>query len=164
MICSVHESLLLQYDPQLQLMRWQWHGPLSLLRFQMAFERLLLFSRQHKVRQWLGDVSRMPPIGNDEQAWMSQRWVAQFGRSGIRNLALMLPEDMHNQLAMEHVLDSGCCYTQVNVQFFSDFPAALDWLSNSPNDVQRLEQEWCPAMLNLLQADTQTLLSEESHD
>jgi hypothetical protein len=157
MICSLHESLLLQHDPQLQLVRWQWQGPLSLLRFQMALERLLLFSRQHKIRQWMVDISQMPPLGNDEQAWVSQRWVAQFAHIGVLNLALMLPNDLHNQLAMEHVLDSGRCYTQINVQFFADFPAALDWLSKTPDDVHRLEMEWFAAAYGSSQPGTQSL-------
>ncbi|WP_086594388.1 hypothetical protein [Hymenobacter crusticola] len=157
MICSLHESLLLQHDPQLQLVRWQWNGPLSLLRFQMALERLLLFSRQYKIRQWLVDISQMPPLGNDEQAWVSQRWVAQFARIGVSNLALMLPDDLHNQLAMEHILDSGRCYTQLNVQFFADFPAALDWLSKTPEDVQRLEKEWFVAANTAPQPSIQNL-------
>ncbi|GGF16836.1 hypothetical protein [Hymenobacter cavernae] len=142
-------------------MRWQWQGPLSLLRFQMALERLLLFSRQNKARQWLVDISKMPPLGNDEQAWLSQRWVAQFARCGIQNLALMLPDDLHNQLAMEHVLDSGRCYTQVNVQFFGDFPAALDWLSKSSDDVQRLEHEWFAARLAATRPGAAALLPDE---
>lgn len=146
MICALHDSLLLQYDPQLQLMRWQWHGPLNLLRFQVAFERLLLFSRQQKVRQWLGDVSHMPLLGVDEQTWMSERWVPQFARSGVRNLALMLPHDQHNLLAMEHILESGSCYAQINIQFFSDFPAAIDWVSDSCGDVHGLEHEWLTAL------------------
>ncbi|OUJ73781.1 hypothetical protein BXP70_12450 [Hymenobacter crusticola] len=123
----------------------------------MALERLLLFSRQYKIRQWLVDISQMPPLGNDEQAWVSQRWVAQFARIGVSNLALMLPDDLHNQLAMEHILDSGRCYTQLNVQFFADFPAALDWLSKTPEDVQRLEKEWFVAANTAPQPSIQNL-------
>jgi len=68
---------------------------------------------------------------------------------------------LHNQLAMEHVLDSGRCYTQVNVQFFGDFPAALDWLSRSSEDVQRLEQEWLAAMLATSRPSATALLPNE---
>jgi len=164
MICSLHESLLLQHDSQLQLARWQWRGPLSLLRFQMALERLLLFSRQHRIRQWVVDISQLPPLGDDEQAWMSQHWVLQFARSGVSNLALMLPDDLHNQLALEHVLDSGRCYAQVNVQFFADFPAALDWVSKTPEDVERLDQEWFEAIRGSRQMGAKCFLLDEPAD
>ncbi|WP_188557916.1 hypothetical protein [Hymenobacter glacieicola] len=129
-------------EPTLQLLRWEWYGPTSTGEFQAVFKKLVVYSKRHQVTSWLADVSRMAPVGTDEQAWLSEAWLAEFATVGIQSIALILPLGLHNQLVVENVLTDGRRYVRAEVQFFSDIPAALDWLAPTAAQAQALEQQW----------------------
>ncbi|MFD2785854.1 hypothetical protein [Hymenobacter rubripertinctus] len=111
-----------------------------------AFERLLAYSQQYQVRRWLADVSNLPLVNTDEQAWLSETWLPRFKALPIRTLALVLPINLHNQLVVEALLVEGRPQPRANVQFFSDIPAALDWLTPSALVAGRMENEWQQAL------------------
>ncbi|TGE26354.1 hypothetical protein [Hymenobacter metallicola] len=136
------DSLLLHYDQGLRLLRWQWRGPISSAQFQAAFYYLLEKSDQERVRRWLVDTSSMPVVGIDEQAWLSDTWLPLFVRLQVTDVAIILPNNMHNQLVIENVLADGQRYECGDIQFFSDATSALDWLTNSSGRGLELEQEW----------------------
>lgn len=140
----VLDSLCLQLHPALHLLRWEWRGPMSLPRFQVAFNQLLEYSIEYKTRRWLVDAAVMPPVGSSEQAWLSEEWLPQVAQQGLAlaNLALVLPTSLHNHLVVESVLNDGRRYLTTNVQFFSDTTSALDWLTPSPSVLFALEDEW----------------------
>ncbi|RSK49450.1 STAS/SEC14 domain-containing protein [Hymenobacter rigui] len=136
-------SLLTQLEPSLQILRWDWHGSMTTSSFQAAFEKLLQYSRQQHVKRWLADVSHLPLVGTDEQAWLSENWLPRFAALQIREIALVLPVNLHNQLVVESVLADGRRHIRAEIQFFSDVPAALDWLTAGNDDmVEQMEQEW----------------------
>ncbi|GAB3300274.1 hypothetical protein [Hymenobacter tenuis] len=84
----------------------------------------------------------MPPVGIDEQAWLSEVWLAQFASLRVRHLALIQPAGLHNQLVVENLLADGCRQVRADVQFFSDSAGALDWLLPSALVISGVEQEW----------------------
>ncbi|UPL49345.1 hypothetical protein [Hymenobacter sublimis] len=107
----------------------------------------MAYSKRHQVTSWLADVSRMAPIGTDEQAWLSEAWLAEFATVGIHSVALIMPLGLHNQLVVENVLTDGRRYARAEVQFFSDIPAALDWLAPTVAQALDLERQWEHAKL-----------------
>ncbi|MDF7814498.1 hypothetical protein [Hymenobacter sp. YC55] len=139
------DSLCIQFYPKLRLLRWAWHGPMSLSKFQLAFGELMIFSLQQGANRWLIDSASLPPIGPDEQAWLSDLWLPCAEHLGLRHLALVLPGDVHNQLIIESVISDGQRYVKANLQFFSDALSALDWLTGSPTLVGDMELEWSAA-------------------
>lgn len=143
MIC-VLDSLYLQIHPDSSLLRWEWRGIMSPLRFQVAFNHLLAYSVRYRVQRWMADTAAMPPVGSSEQAWFSDEWLPQANNQGLalKNFALVLPANLHNQLALESMLADGRRYWSINVQFFSDTTTALDWLTNSSAVLYALEGEW----------------------
>lgn len=136
------DSLCFQYDDSLKLLRWQWQGSMDLGKFQDAFEQLADFSRQHRITKWLADTSDMPLVGSEEQTWLGEHWLPQFPRLGVSRIGLVLPLSLHNVLVVEHLMLDDQHYMPANVQFFSDTPAALDWLTDSSPRIQLLENEW----------------------
>ena len=143
---QVFNSLQIQLEPTLQLLRWDWAGPMYTTGMSAAFERLLIYSRQYQVRRWLADVSNLPLVSTDEQAWLSEFWLPQFMALPIRALALVLPINLHNQLVVESLLADGRRQFRADVQFFSDIPAALDWLTPTAPVAEQLENEWQRAL------------------
>ena len=139
-------ALLVQQEPSLQLLRWAWAGPLHTVGLRPAFEQLLTCSRGYKVRCWLADLSGLPPVSTDEQAWLSEVWLPQFALLQVRALSLVMPVDLHNQLVVENLLHDGRRQFQADVQFFSDTAAALDWLTSSETVAEQLEATWQQAL------------------
>ncbi|MCA8832275.1 hypothetical protein [Hymenobacter pini] len=136
-------SLLTQWAPSLRLLRWDWQGPLTDTAFQLAFNRLLVQSQQLRVTRWLADVSHVPIVGSDEQAWLSETWLPGFAELPVRTVALVLPTNLHNQLVVESILADGRRLAQAEVQFFSDVVSALDWLTGADEQAaEQVEQEW----------------------
>jgi hypothetical protein len=136
------DSLCLQFIPELQLLRWEWRGPMSLRLFQIALGELLIFSIQQESSCWLVDLAAMPPLGLDEQEWLSELWLPCAKFLPLRHLALVLPFNLHNQLIIESVVHDGRQYFNARTQFFSDTAAALDWLTGSDALITNLEHEW----------------------
>lgn len=150
MICNL-DSLCLQFYPKLRLMRWEWRGPMSLGRFQLAFSRMLVFASQHTPNRWLIDLATMPPLGIDEQEWLSEMWLPCAQNLSLRHLAVVLPNSLHNQLVIENVIQDGRQYFNANMQFFADSTTGLDWLTGSAQLMLDLEREWQAAHIIHLQ-------------
>ncbi|WP_303309417.1 hypothetical protein [Hymenobacter sp. BT730] len=137
------KSLYLQYHEPLKLLRWQWQGALSLSRFQEAFQELLFITLHYDVQRWMADTRGLPPLGPQEQAWLSEEWLPEFGlNTAVHHLALILPDSLHNQLVLESALHEAHQYDCGLIQFFSCAPAALDWLAHSPGEAEMLEHQW----------------------
>ncbi|WBO84413.1 hypothetical protein [Hymenobacter yonginensis] len=138
----IHDSLLLQLQTDLHLLRWQWRGPMQLPAFQLAFNQLMNYSLRYGVTHMLADTSTMPPVGTREQAWLSEAWLPRARAMRLQHLALVLPASLHNQLVVEHVVQDGRFYLDTQVHFFSDDYSALDWLANGEAVVAAMEHEW----------------------
>lgn len=136
------DSLLVQVEPSLQLIRWEWQGAISLAGFQQAFSELMRCAATYGVTRWLADVSHMAPVGPDEQQWLSETWLEQFVALNASHIAVMLPVTVHNQLVLEALIADGRRQSSADVQFFSDIPAALDWLTSAAPLAHQLEQQW----------------------
>jgi hypothetical protein len=150
MVCSFG-SVCVQVASHGQLLRWKWastdSGPNE--QFYQSFEKIVTLSRDHQATQWLADISAMPPVGIDEQQWLSESWIMQFVLLGVKKVAVIEPSSLHNQLAIESVLADGRRYVQADVQYFPDTESALDWLTWSDTQaIQELEQEWQGACLS----------------
>ena len=140
---GVFGSVCVQVSPHGQLLRVKWQGAASYESFQQSFEMIVAASRDHRVTQWLADISAMSPLGINEQKWLSESWLVQFAALGIHRIALIEPNSLHNQLVIESVLADGRRHTHADIQFFADVHAALDWLTMSDTGViETLEQEW----------------------
>lgn len=138
----LHDSLILQLQPDLRLLRWQWRGPMQFAGFQLAFNELLNYTVRYGITHMLADTSTMPPVGVQEQAWLSEEWLPRSRIVVLQHLALVLPGSLHNQMVVENVVHDGRFYVDTQVHFFSDDHSALDWLANEELVVIGLEEEW----------------------
>jgi hypothetical protein len=138
----IHDSLLLQLQTDLNLLRWQWRGTMQLSGFQLAFNQLLNYSLRYGITHMLADTSTMPPVGVHEQAWLSEEWLPRARAMRLQHVALVLPAGLHNQLVVENVVHDGRFYLNTQVHFFSDDHSALDWLADGEAVVAAMEQEW----------------------
>ncbi|AII51674.1 hypothetical protein N008_06710 [Hymenobacter sp. APR13] len=115
---------------------------MQLPAFQLALNQLLSYTLRYGVTHMLADTSTMPPVGAQEQAWLSEEWLPRARTMPLQHVALVLPASLHNQLVLENVVHDGRYYLNTQVHFFSDGHSALDWLADSEAVVAAMEQEW----------------------
>jgi len=141
------DSVLIQYTTSPRLLRWQWHGPVTDQLVITAFDTLLKFARPRQPYYWLADVSNMSPIGTNAQQWLNETWLPHFSRLRGTKLAIILPQNIHNQLVLETILSNPRYGGTCDVQYFSDTASALDWLVDG-NDfcLAAIESEWSKAI------------------
>jgi hypothetical protein len=90
----------------------------------------------------LADTSTMPLVGTDEQAWLSEEWLPRARCLPLRQLALVLPGSLHNQLVVENVIHDARFYLHAQVHFFSDGHSAFDFITEGWVGAAGLDQEW----------------------
>lgn len=147
-------SVLIQYETSPRLLRWQWHGPVSDRLVMEGLGELLRFAQPRRPYYWLADVSNMAPIGANAQQWLNDTWLPRFVHLKGTRLAIILPQNIHNQLVLETMLASPRYGGTCDIQYFSDTLAALDWLVDANDShVSYLEEEWQKAIASSGQLD-----------
>lgn len=141
MILPQVDQLLVQYDVVFRLMRFQWLDATRLhVRPALRHGRTLM--REHRPTHVLVDMRGMPDLSIEDQLWMTVNWLPVVTSYGLRQVALVLPPTLHNQMAIEALLWAGRHLLRFDLQFFPDELSALDWLLNGAPALAALQEEW----------------------
>lgn len=125
------DSLVLFHDATLRLLYHRWQGQHNMHRFRPAVLYVQQVLRQHAIESWVVDLNGLPNLSLDDQIWLSDEVLPALAPLGsLKQLALVLSSNVYNQLAAETLLYHGQRHLNFDIQFFSDSPAALDWLMN----------------------------------
>ncbi|TGE19639.1 hypothetical protein [Hymenobacter elongatus] len=117
--------------------------------FRPALKHIVDLVQDCQVHHCLLDLHGLPDISIEDQVWLTINWLPRILRQYARQVALVLPAAHHyNQMVVEGLLKIGRPFITFEVQFFSDTHAALDWLTNSTEQVDKLEQEWSATQLH----------------
>ena len=137
------------YDTNLRLLCWQWIGSFNDAEFQHSLLQLLQLTQHLHPYRWMADVSVLPAVSPAMQQWLSNEWLPHYRKLHIQMLAILLPSDLHNQLALENLVADANPSARCDMQYFSDALAALDWLTLMDEDyTAQLQQQWLVATAN----------------
>lgn len=136
--------LQLQHDAVSGLIRAAWRAGQPVSVFQSALEWLMEFSQEHQVTRWLVDMQHLPPLGSAEQAWITDQWFAAMTATPVRQLALVLPSDIHNYLVATAPVHNPQPALSFELDFFTDVTSAFGWLMESEPAQEQLWHEWEP--------------------
>ncbi|MBC6610278.1 hypothetical protein H8B15_05070 [Hymenobacter sp. BT507] len=135
------------FDANLRLLWWKWVDASKDVAFKEVFEQLLQLSDELKPFRWLADVSSLPAVSLIHQHWLSESWLPQYRRLHIQALAILLPSSLHNQLALENLVDNALPTTHCDMQYFTEVLAALDWLALMDEEcAAQLHRQWLAAV------------------
>ena len=134
----------LQHDAASGLIRVAWRAGQPVAAFRSALEWLMEFSREYLVTRWLIDMQHLPPLGSAEQAWITDQWFAAMTTTPVRQLALVLPSDIHNYLVATAPVHDPQLTPSFELNFFADVASAFGWLMESEPAQERLWHEWEP--------------------
>lgn len=146
MLLPISDSLLVQADADLRLLRFQWAATSS-QPVRPALVRFLELVVAHQPRHLVVDFTGLPPIGFADEIWLARRLMPVIVAQSLELVALVFPARirLHNQLAIEALLWASRRTVRFQFQIFDDTSAAIDWLTSSPAAVQQLQAEWAQA-------------------
>lgn len=77
--------------------------------------------------RWVGDVRHLGAVTEADQQWSNAVWFPEALACGLNKLAVILPDDIFNQLSIEeiiHRVESD----DLSHHFFSSMEEALGWI------------------------------------
>jgi len=136
-------ALHLQHDEPLSLLRMAWAGGLGHADMRAPAGQLLDLARQLGVRSIVFDLNQLPNVSTTDEQWLCAHWVPVLARLPLERIVLVINyEQIHNQLVTEDMLAQLPPDTRLDVQYFSEADAALDWLSDGSPRLPALLAEW----------------------
>lgn len=83
--------------------------------------------KKNKVSKWIGDVQHMGAIDPADQQWINTEWFPQLLGAGIKRMAVIVGNDIFNQMSVEDIMSNVESVGFVS-QYFPDTASATKWL------------------------------------
>lgn len=143
MIISNISDLSLQYDEALSLLRVEWSSGADMRGFRGSAEQLIALGQQLGVRHLLLNMNTFPDISVYDQMWLGQHWMPGIGQMPLKRVVLVNHRRrLHNQMAIDALIDLARPAIQFDIQYFPQPVAGLHWLSDYSERLPALLAEW----------------------
>lgn len=129
MVYFQNEIITLTYEPDLLLMRTQWHGFAGSKAYRHILGKYLQLVREREVQLWMSDNTDGKAIRQADQDWTAYKWAPQFAAAAqIRRRAVLMPKDVFNQMALDKINSMGREVFTFETEFFESEAEARAWL------------------------------------
>lgn len=146
MILSRYNNLAIQYDETISLLRFQWRNPYSLEQYREAIDYTHTLMRDFRIKRVITDMRGLPTLTMADQMWLATSWFPRVIKGELEFGALIvLDNHLYNQMVAESVVFLSRAFIKFDLQYFSDVPSALDWVTQSSAAIPALQQEWAAA-------------------
>ena len=121
----------IEIEPARKLLILTWHGFANSEEFRDARTTAVHLSRQFGVSKWLSNMKDMKAIRQADQEWSVKEWLPQFQQLNMEKWALIISDDMFNQMAMSSMMSKIRPQLTFPVEYFQDINAAKNWLDHA---------------------------------
>jgi len=84
----------------------QWHAFAKRQEFKAMLELALAYYQAHSTPArpwgWVADTRHMSVIPQDVQHWLTTEWNLQLSQAGLRQMSVVMSENVFGQLAVAH--------------------------------------------------------------
>ena len=84
--------------------------------------------QEKKPRFWLTDNRKMKAVRKADQEWFAQEIISIMANSSLRKFAVLMAEDIFNQMAVENIYQHTTRINNFEMKFFDNEATALAWL------------------------------------
>ena len=105
-----------------------WHGFANSEEFREARTKAITLSRQYNITRWISNMKDMKAIRQADQDWSVNEWLPQFLTLNIKKWALIIADDMFNQMAMSSMMGKMRTKLTNPVEYFQDLNTAKNWV------------------------------------
>ena len=104
-----------------------WHGFANSEEYRETYNKAISLSRQLNVRRWVSNMKDMKAIRQADQDWTVNEWLPQFLNLKIQKFAIVIADDMFNQMAMSSMMGKMRTQLTLPVEYFQDLNTAKNW-------------------------------------
>ena len=120
-----YASIEIEQDKSLLILTW--HGFANSEEYREAQNKALSLSRQYNIHCWISNMKDMKAIRQADQDWSVNEWLPQFLALNIRKWAIIISDDMFNQMAMSSMMGKMRPHLTHPVEYFQDLNTAKNW-------------------------------------
>lgn len=108
-----------------------WNGNFTSAEYREATLACLAAVKEFKLKNWLADTSKIDEIKIEDQDWTNENVLFPISGAGVRKVAIVIPEDVYNHLAISSIMVKGKGRFKFDSQYFVTRADAYTWLSKS---------------------------------
>jgi hypothetical protein len=122
------EYVTVEYHASLQAVALHWHLPPSSAELRHALNVGLRTVEDKKAPNWVGNTAKLGAIDPDDQTWINEAWFPQLLVKGVKNMAVVVSEDIFGQMSIEDIMGHIDLSTGFESRYFQDVNEAFDWI------------------------------------
>ncbi|QHL89075.1 hypothetical protein GU926_17225 [Nibribacter ruber] len=107
-----------------------WHGFVSSEVYREGMLEALKTSRQGAYICWIMDTKDMKVIRQMDQEWTVATWFPQFQLLGVQKFAIVVSDDIFNQMAISSMIAKIRPHIQATVEYFQTLQEAVNWVQD----------------------------------
>ena len=121
----------IEIEQEKDLLVLTWHGFANSEEFREGHTHALALSRQYNVHRWISNMKDMKAIRQADQDWCVNEWLPQFLALNIKKWAIIIADDMFNQMAMSSMMGKMRPRLTHPIEYFQDLNTAKNWAERS---------------------------------
>jgi len=105
-----------------------WTQPPTSAEFREVLSKGLEAIQSNKLQRWVGDVRQLGAILEEDQKWSNEVWFPQAIQAGIKRMAVVIADDIFNQLSVEEIMNKVEA-VDLTSHYFSNLEEARSWVA-----------------------------------
>ena len=129
MVYFNEKFLSIEYDEKLNCVLMNWKSYASNTDYRKGLEKGLELAKEKNLTKWVTDQTNMSGIKKEEQIWAYQDWFPRVMESGIKYMAIIIPENPLTQFTVNNIL-KHVDLSRIQIQFFERLTKAKKWIAD----------------------------------
>jgi len=126
-VLSAAPYLRILLHEQTQVLETEWLDFANSQQLRSSLLEALRLGRQHHVRGWIGNNTKMRTIRPTDQDWMNLEWFPEFSKLKINRLAVVVSNDALNQMGIDNILTRASSHVPFDTRYFASVEEARRW-------------------------------------
>jgi len=120
----------IEIEPEKSLLIITWHGFANSDEFREARTEAIHLTKQYGVTKWISNMKSMKAIRQADQDWSVNHWLPLFKSLNVKKWAMIVSDDMFNQMAMSSMMSKIRPQLTNPVEYFQDLSSAHNWVAH----------------------------------
>ncbi len=94
------------------------------------------FVKANQVPNWVANTAKLGAISEEDQQWVNQEWFPTLIKAGIKNMAIVVAENIFGQMSIEDIMGTLDAETGFESRYFNSLEDALWWIDKYNRTLQ----------------------------
>ena len=122
------KHLTIKINLQSRSVYLEWKAFAGSSDYREGLNTALSLVKTHKLENWLANLRNMKAIRQEDQDWTNRDWFPQLAHSSLKKMAIVVSEDIFNQLAVDNIMQKSNGVIRFDTQYFNSDQSAQQWL------------------------------------